>query len=289
MFTFSRGALLLSLCALLPTQLLAKDIITNTPVTYMMAAQLMQGTPVTTTYLAPKRYGIERLPNWYGGKGEQKVLQAGKDATVAITLKALWAEDPLFIHARQGNIKLIEIDAAQSISPRARGVATVKMNNGSNSLYAWLNPNNLNTMLSIVSTDLKRVWPQHTQQINSNLQGLLMDTRKLINEQQQRLFNKEIDTVLLMSDQLEDFASANQLFVLERFSKPALEWDEKDKLALKALVAASPEVWILSSKKVSPQLKALLPNFNQFLVVDSIDRWGKTGIDPQNPLQRWLF
>jgi len=289
MLILSRIVLLLSLGALLPTPLLAKDILTNTPATYMIATQLMQGTPITATYLAPKRYGIERLANWYNGKGEQTVLQAGKEATVAITFKALWAADPLFIHARQGNIKLIEIDAAQAISPRARGVATVKMRDGSNSLYAWLNPNNLNTMLSIVSRDLQRIWPQYAQQINTNLQSLLMETRALINQQQQRLFNSEIDTVLLLSDQLEDFASANQLFVVERFSKPELEWNEQDKLALQALVTDSPEVWILSSKKISPQLKALLPHFNQFLVVDSIDRWGKMGIDPKNPLQRWLF
>jgi len=279
----------LSLCTLLPTQLLAKDILTTTPVTYMMATQLMQGTAVTTSYLAPKRYGIERLNNWYSGKGEEQVLKAGKEATVAITMKALWAEDPLFIHARQGNIKLIEIDAAQAISPRAKGVATVQLSDGSNSLYAWLNPNNLSTMLSIVSGDLQRVWPQHAQQIDHNLQRLLIETRQLINQQQQSLFDKEIDSVVLLSDQLEDFASANQLFVQQRLTKAELEWSETDKLALQTLIKESPYLWIVTTKKVSAQLTELLPGFNNFLVVDSLDRWGRAGINAEQPLQRWLF
>lgn len=289
MLKMSRYALLLSFIALLPSQLLAKDILTTTPVTYMLATQLMQGTPITTTYVAPKRYGIERLSNWYAGKGAVKAIQAGEKATVAITLKALWAEDPLFIAARQGNIKLIEIDASQSITPRANGIASVQLEDGSSSLYAWLNPNNLSTMLSIVSDDLKRVWPAHKQQIDTNLQGLLMASRKLINQQQQTLFDKEIDSVVLLSDQLEDFASANQLFVVQRLTKAEMEWTEQDKVALQTLIQESPHLWLVTSKKVSQQLTELLPDFSNFLVVDSIDRWGRAGINPEQPLQRWLF
>ena len=282
-------SLLASFIALLPSQLLAKDILTTTPVTYMLATQLMQGTPITTTYVAPKRYGIERLSNWYAGKGANKAIQAGEKATVAITLKALWAQDPLFIAARQGNIKLIEIDASQSITPRANGIASVQLSDGNSSLYAWLNPNNLSTMLSIVSDDLKRVWPEHNKQIDSNLQGLLMASRKLINEQQQTLFDKEIDSVVLLSDQLEDFASANQLFVVQRLTKAEMEWTEQDKVALQTLLQESPHLWLVTTKKVSKQLTALLPGFSNFLLVDSIDRWGRTGINAEQPLQRWLF
>lgn len=277
------------LLALLPTQLMAKDILTTTPVTYMLATQLMKGSPITTTYLAPKRYGLERLNNWYATKGEAKALEAGKTATVAITLKALWPQDPLFVYARQGNINLIEIDASQSISPRARGIASVQLSDGSSSIYAWLNPNNIGTMLSIVSEDLKRIWPEYSGLIEKNQQALLVQVRLLINQQQQILFDKEIDSVVLLSDQLEDFASANQLFVVQRLFKAELEWTDQDKSALKALLQESPHLWLLTTKKVSQQLKQLLPDFSNILVVDSIDRWGGSGIKLEQPLQRWLF
>lgn len=277
------------LLALLPTQLMAKDILTTTPITYMLATQLMKGSPITTTYLAPKRYGLERLNNWYASKGETKALEAGKTATVAITLKSLWPQDPLFIYARQGNINLIEIDASQSISPRARGIASVQLEDGRRSVYAWLNPNNIGTMLSIVSEDLKRIWPEHTSLIEKNQQQLLVNTRLLINQQQQILFDKEIDSVVLLSDQLEDFASANQLFVVQRLIKAELEWTEQDKSDLKALLKESPYLWLLTTKKISLQLNQLLPNFANILVIDSIDRWGRAGIKLEQPLQRWLF
>ncbi|TEW54585.1 ABC transporter substrate-binding protein [Psychromonas sp. RZ22] len=281
--------LLLCIVALLPTQLWAKDILTTAPVTYMIATQLMKGSPITTSYLAPKRYGIERLNNWYMSKGTEKALHAGKEATVAITLKALWPQDPLFIYARQGNIKLIEIDASQSLAPLAKGVATVTLNNGKSSIYAWLNPNNLGTMLSIVSDDLQKIWPEYATLIEKNQQRLLVDIRLLINQQQQVLFDKEIDSVVLLSEQLEDFSSANQLFVVKRLFKAELEWTEQDKLVLKTLLKESPHLWLLTSRKVSKNLRELLPDFKNILVVDSIDRWGSIGINNQHPLQRWLF
>lgn len=274
---------------LLPMQSLAKDILTTTPVTYLLATQLMKGSPVTTTYLAPKRYGLDRLNNWYANQGEAKAFAAGKTATVAITLNALWPQDPLFSYARQGNIKLIEIDASQSISPRARGIATVSLGEGNNSIYAWLNPNNLSTMLSIVSEDLKRIWPKQADLIEKNQQQLLIDIRHLVSQQQAILFEKEIDSVVLLSDQLEDFSSANQLFVVKRLFKAELEWSEQDKSDLKALLKESPELWLLTTKKVSKNLKALLPDFTHILVVDSIDRWGSKGIKQDAPFQRWLF
>ncbi len=286
---FSYSVIFSVLLALLPTQLMAKDILTTTPVTYMLATQLMKGSPITTTYLAPKRYGLERLNNWYATKGEAKALEAGKTATVAITLKALWPQDPLFVYARQGNINLIEIDASQSISPRAKGIASVQLSDGNRSIYAWLNPNNIGTMLSIVSEDLKRLWPEYSGLIDKNQQALLVQVRLLINQQQQILFDKEIDSVVLLSDQLEDFASANQLFVVQRLFKAELEWTEQDKSALKALLQESPHLWLLTTKKVSEQLKELLPDFANILVIDSIDRWGGSGIKLEQPLQRWLF
>ncbi|MDN2663314.1 metal ABC transporter solute-binding protein, Zn/Mn family [Psychromonas sp. 14N.309.X.WAT.B.A12] len=285
----SLSSLILFASLLLPSHAEAKDILTTTPVTYMLATQLMKGTPITTTYLAPKRYGIERLGHWFATKGEGKVMAEAQQASVVITLRSLWPQDPLFAYARQGNIKIIEVDASQSISPRAKGVATVQLASGNTSLYAWLNPNNLSTMSSIVSDDLKRIWPEQQQIIEKNQQQLLIDIRQLINQQQTTLFDKEIDSVVLLSEQLEDFASANQLFVVDRLFKEELNWTEQDKAQLKALIDESPGVWILTTRKVSARLKQLLPEFERILHVNSIDRWGSKGISLEQPLQSWLF
>ena len=272
--------------ALLSPNLLAADILTATPVTYMLATELTKGTDITTQYLPPKRYSLSRLPNWFSSKGAKFTAQAAAKAKVSITLSAVWPQEPLFVHAREGNIHMIEIDASQAISPRAQGVAALRLEDGSISPYTWLNPTNLTRMAAIVSQDLQQVWPQQAAIIARNQQTLMMSVRQLINQQQAMLLGNGIDTVVLLSRELEDFASGNQLFVLERFNKPALEWTAADKQRFAALLADEPDVWVLTAKRVSNELKALMPESTRILTIDSIDRWGR-GINKHKPLQRW--
>ncbi|MGR5380727.1 metal ABC transporter solute-binding protein, Zn/Mn family [Vibrio harveyi] len=263
-----------------------KDIITSTPVTYMLSEQLMQGTGIETSYLPPKRYGVERLVNWFASKGQQQAIKAGQEATVAITLGAIWHQDPTFVYARQGNIRLIEIDASQAISPRATGVAALTLDNGDTSKYAWMNPTNLIRMAAIVGEDLQKVYPQYQAQIEKNQQALMLEVRELINQQQDVIFTKEIDSVVLLGESLEDFASGNQLFVVDRQFKPELEWSEAEKLSLKAQFEEDKTLWLITDKRPSKQLQSIISP-DRILQIDVIDRWGSKGIKTEKPLARW--
>ncbi|HDZ3732423.1 TPA: ABC transporter substrate-binding protein [Vibrio harveyi] len=263
-----------------------KDIITSTPVTYMLSEQLMQGTGIETSYLPPKRYGVERLVNWFASKGQQQAIKAGQEATVAITLGAIWHQDPTFVYARQGNIRLIEIDASQAISPRAPGVAALTLDNGDTSKYAWMNPTNLIRMAAIVGEDLQKVYPQYQAQIEKNQQALMLEVRELINQQQDVIFAKEIDSVVLLGESLEDFASGNQLFVVDRQFKPELEWSEAEKLSLKAQFEEDKTLWLITDKRPSKQLQSIISP-DRILQIDVIDRWGSKGIKTEKPLARW--
>lgn len=265
----------------------ADDILTATPVTYMLASELTHETGITTTFLPPKRYGIERLPNWFASQGDTVTKDASKKAQAVVTLGAIWPQDPLYVYARQGNIKVVEIDASQAISPRAQGVAALRLDDGSTSLYLWLNPTNLSRMAAIVSEDLQRLWPEKAQQIEKNQQQLMRDVRNLINSQQQVLMEAGVDSVVLLSSELEDFASGNQLFVVDRLTTPELEWTVEDKQKLTVLLTEDETLWLLSTKKLTPSQQALLPENVQVLVVDSVDRWGRTGINHNAPLKRW--
>lgn len=263
-----------------------KDIITSTPVTYMLSEQLMQGTGIETSYLPPKRYGVERLVHWFASKGQQQAIKAGQEATVAITLGAIWHQDPTFVYARQGNIRLIEIDASQAISPRAPGVAALTLDNGDTSKYAWMNPTNLIRMAAIVGEDLQKVYPQYQAQIEKNQQALMLEVRELINQQQDVIFAKEIDSVVLLGESLEDFASGNQLFVVDRQFKPELEWSEAEKLSLKAQFEEDKTLWLITDKRPSKQLQSIISP-DRILQIDVIDRWGSKGIKTEKPLARW--
>lgn len=278
----------LPLSLFVPTSASAEDILTAAPVTYLLASELTAGTGLTTAYIPPKRYGLSRLPNWFADKGADLTAKAGVAATAVITLGALWPQDTLFVFARQGNINLIEIDASQALSPRAPAIATLRLEDGSQSLMAWLNPNNLSVMTAIVSQDLQRVWPQKSELIAANERKLMQHIRRLINSQQTFLLTQGIDSVFLLSDQLEDFAAGNQLLVMGHLTTPAAMWRAEDKQKLQQLVADNPHVWLLTSKNMQKTIQQILPDFKQLLQIDSLDRWGK-GFKKDQPFQRWML
>ncbi|PSW16779.1 ABC transporter substrate-binding protein [Photobacterium rosenbergii] len=279
----------LGVCSVMLTATIveAKDILTATPVTYMVSSELTKRTGLSTQYLPPKRYGMMRLPNWFTSKGAESTAQLAAEATAVVTIGAVWPQDPLYVHARKGNIRIIEIDASQSISPRAQGVAALRLDNGMISPFTWLNPSNLTRMVAIVSQDLQQLWPEHATKIAENQQQLMVAIRALTNRQQTSLFEAEVDSVILMSQELEDFAAGNQLFVVGRYTKPELDWSQQDKQDLFATLKAEPNVWILTTRKLSKSLQEQLPNPNRVMIIDPIDRWGKNGIDSSDPLSRW--
>lgn len=267
-------------------KVIAADVLTATPVTYMLSSELLKETSLTTKYLPPNRYGIERLPNWFANKGAKTVQDSAKTAQAVVTIGAVWADDPLYVNARYSNIQIIEVDASQAITPRAQGVAALRLSDGTTSKYAWLNPTNLIRMVAIVSDDFQRIWPDKSEQIQKNQEQFMLSVRQLINQQQKVILENDIDSVILLSEQLEDFASGNQLFVVDRLTKPALEWTEDDKAQLKDLIEEDDSVWIITTQKPNKQMQALLP-MDRVLVVDAVDRWGRAGINNKAPLQRW--
>ena len=280
---------LLGVCSVMLTANIveAKDILTATPVTYMVSSELTKGTGLSTQYLPPKRYGMMRLPNWFTSKGAESTAELATEATAVVTIGAVWPQDPLYVHARKGNIRIVEIDASQSISPRAQGVAALRLDNGMISPFTWLNPSNLTRMVAIVSQDLQQLWPEHATKIAENQQQLMVAIRALTNRQQASLFEAEVDSVILMSQELEDFAAGNQLFVVGRYTKPELDWSQQDKQELIEALKTEPNVWILTTRKLSKPLLKQLPNPDRVMIIDPIDRWGSKGIDSSDPLSRW--
>ena len=276
----------LFISTLFPSLSFAKDIVTSIPTTYILSEQLMRETGIETLYLPPKRYGIERLVNWFAGQGRELAKQAGEKATVAITLGAVWPQDPTFIYTRQGNIRMIEIDASQAISPRAQGVAVLKSDEQALSKYVWMNPTNLIRMASIIGEDLKKIYPEYAIKIEHNHQTLLKEIRQLINQQQGVLLDKNIEDVVLLSAALEDFASGHQLFVAARQFNSELEWTEADKQALKRRFEENESLWLLTDKRPSMSLLALIPK-ERIIEIDTLVRFGNYRMNEKKPLHRW--
>ncbi|MCE2593212.1 ABC transporter substrate-binding protein [Motilimonas cestriensis] len=263
------------------------DIVTTTPVTLMLSQALTVNTPLQTNYVAPARYGLSRLPNWFKQHSE-KMAPIAKQAKVVVTLGSVWAQDPLYLALREYNIQIIEVDAAQALRPNARGVVYQRTEQGV-SPYVWLNSANLVTMAKIVSHDFQQIWPKLAPVIAQNEADLLIKIKALRLSQQAYVAQHQLDAVVLLSPELEDLAAGLQLYVLHRQFKPALSWSEADKKAL-AKILSEPYVRVLSTQALSnkhPLNELVTPE--QWWQVDAIDRLGRQGIDEIAPLKRWQF
>ena len=275
------------LCLLKPFISHSADIMTTTPVTLMISQALTQNTGLTTQYLAPPRYGMLRLPNWFSGQ-QAALLKPATSATVAVTLGAVWPSDPLYLALRQHNIRIIEVDATQALLPDGKGVVFQRIEQGV-SPYVWLNSANLLTMTNIVSRDFQRIWPRQAKVIAQNEVQLLKQIQTLRLAQQRYVQQHQLDAVVLLSPELEDLAAGLQLYVLARVYRPALEWTDADK-ALLQQVLADPSIKVMSTQALSAQHPASeWLTTKQWWQVDAVDRLGRQGINPNQPLARWQF
>ncbi|GAL17476.1 ABC-type metal ion transport system periplasmic component/surface adhesin [Vibrio maritimus] len=143
-------------------------------------------------------------------------------------------------------------------------------------------------MASIVAKDFKKLWPEHSQIIDKNLQALRVTFLEVVRDQQTFVLDNDIDTVVLLSPTLEDFASGNQLFVDETIYEPELEWSDEQKRSIQEKFTDDDSLWLLTDKKPSTTLTSMVPKA-RILVVDPLTRWGSQGIDSDFPFERWTI
>ncbi|MBE3652016.1 metal ABC transporter solute-binding protein, Zn/Mn family [Vibrio navarrensis] len=260
-----------------------ESVLTSLPVNYWLASDLLKHTEVEVRYLPSPRFSMSRHQAWFEAE-QEAVAQAAKEAKAVVTIRSVWPQDPIFPQVRQHNIGVIQIDSAQSLLPRAQSVALVQYKQQV-SPYVWLNPANLVTMLGILSDDLQRVFPKWQTQIRHNQREVALAVQQLILTNQQRLMAQDIESVLLLDEALIDFAAGYSLHVQGVQTKSELEWDAQDVAQIRAWIALNPNLWIATTRPVSPKLRELLPEFSHYLQVDTVSRLGssKSGVT----IERW--
>ncbi|MDC5855557.1 metal ABC transporter solute-binding protein, Zn/Mn family [Vibrio europaeus] len=266
---------------------ISADILTATPATHILTSSLVEETSLDVKYLLPARYGVQRLESWLSSKGKDSLYQEAQKATAMVTLKSIWPQDTSFNHARHANIRLIQIDASQSLSHHGGSVAALTNSQGEVSIYSWMNPNNLSRMSKIIADDLVAIWPEHAEQIQANLQTNLIKLRQLTQSQSQILFDKQVESAILLSESLEDFAAGYQLFVEDRLYQPEIDWTSDTYRELKRKLAQDPSLFIITDRKISRELSEQIAA-SRILQVDSLERMGRLTFDNKSPFQRWV-
>lgn len=217
-------------------------VITATQTTYSLTFALLKNTGVETVNIPEDGRHLNGLKKYMERrKGRFQSLFHSSDAVVAFN--SVIDSDPLYRFARQANIHLIYIDAAQPWSFDASGVTLVEQpitdvswaiggdednHPPAQSNYFWLSISNAVRMVDLVGNDLARAFPVFSDTITKNMYELKAELQAL---------NREFQSKLLVAQDTSIFALANEfvyltndlgLFVDGYFLKQDINWTTQD-------------------------------------------------------------
>jgi ABC-type Zn uptake system ZnuABC Zn-binding protein ZnuA len=236
------------------------QVLVGHPVAHGLAAQLIEGSGLTLVRAAPANLPPARQLAYFEGRGAKALAQAAAQADAVITLRSLWAQDPLFPLARRANVRIVEIDAARPIDGALPGIA---LQPGADlGSYPWLHPVNLGRMADIVAADLERLAPQDAPVVARNLAALKQQLVALSGRTESALLAAPNLTVVSLSPRLDYLASA---FNLERVP------GSTDPQALAALIRAQGVAAVLHHEELSPQLAQAVTGAGAAVVVLATD------------------
>jgi ABC-type Zn uptake system ZnuABC Zn-binding protein ZnuA len=239
--------LLVLLFSTLPSPSLAIDaadglkVITGTQATYSIALALLDETTVETVNVPEDGRRFNSLKDYIERRTDRfEPLFKSADAVVAVT-NALPA-DPLYRFAREANINLIYIDAAQPWSFSSPGVALIEQpatnvawavdeiahETVSDAPYFWLSLSNAVRMSDIVGVDLARTFPEFSIVILANRDALKVEFLALYREFQSKLLDVADISVFALANEFVYLTNDMGLYVDGYFLKQDIDWTEED-------------------------------------------------------------
>ena len=214
-------------------------VLTSLPVTYSLTSALLKDTGIQVQNLPERGRRLSGLPNYFNSRAD-RLADTFAAATAVVTIGKLWPGDPLYMAARQSNIRIVEIDATKPWSNTLEGV-TVAMEPHSTaawseqnataqtpSVWYWLSLTNAVRSADIVAGDLVRLFPGVEQQIIANqleLRGSLLDMQR---RYELALASVPDITVYSLAPELVYFTSELGLFVDGTFFKQDIDWTDED-------------------------------------------------------------
>lgn len=244
-------ALLLSL----PGLALAKDVtvLVSQPITFGLASDLLEGTPVRIERAAPANLPASRQVSYFAGRGAGALHKVAADADAAIALRSLWSEDPLYPMARRSNIRIVEIDAAQPVDGALPGIATQAESAGENDLasYPWLAINNMGRMADVMAADLVRLAPDAKGKVEQNLATLKQRLLKLNARSEAELAKADNLSVYSLSNRLDYLISGLNLDLVSSDSRDDRDWDTESLNALTTALKEDDVALVLHHRKPS--------------------------------------
>lgn len=219
-------------------------VLTSLPVTYSITAALAAGTHVTVRNVPENGRRMNAQPNYFSQQAP-KLAEQFASADAVVTIGKLWRQDPLFVAARSGNIRIVEIDATKPYSETLEGVSVAlepvtdapwsdaadEPGERTPSVYYWLSPSNGARSAEIIAADLMRLAPADAPKIAANLAAYRRQLLDLKREYEQKLAALPDVTVYALGPGLVYLTADLGLFVDGYFLKQDINWTESDAAA----------------------------------------------------------
>lgn len=237
------------LAATITTPAMAEDVLVVTALqpTYSIAARLAEGTDITVANVPEVPVSMAGLARVFARpEARTEDLLARADAVIGIG--AVWPEDPLYLEARERNIRVVEIDASSALSVHHASVSVVANPSGAGpweapepasgiSPYIWLSPANGIRMAEIVAEDLTRLSPEDADRIAANLGRFGTELREIKAEYEQKFLALEDDALFALTDRFAYLTNEFGLFVDGYFIEQDVHWTEADLAGLGSVLS----------------------------------------------------
>lgn len=257
----------LVLAVLFPFGARAQVLLAGHPVTAGLALALAKDTPLTVETVVPAAIPMARQYAFLTGRGEAKLTEAARRADAVLTLRSVWAEDPLYPLARRASIRLVEIDAARPVDGALAGVA---LRDGAG--YPWLGIANAGRMADIVAADLRRLYPTHKGAIDTNLAGLKRNLLVLSSTAARDFAALDDVSVAVLSDRFLLLAADLGLDVRRSWMLDDRDWTPDRLAALSAFLKVEAIPLVLHHRQPAPEIvQAVTDGGARLVVVDSLE------------------
>jgi ABC-type Zn uptake system ZnuABC Zn-binding protein ZnuA len=276
--SIARAILLFILTAFAATQAFAQDTATKPLVLVAMAPiyeltqPLLADTNIELQLLPDSPRSMEAQRTVFTRQAERYAEQFSK-ADAVISIGKIWPGDPVYITARDYNIRVVNIDASKPWSHELDGVSVANspVANGV-SPYFWLSPSNIIRILEIVGYDLQKLYPDAAGTIKANLEQEKASYVQLKNDFEQRFINVADPFVYALTDEFVYLTSDIGLFVEDYFIKQDIDWTTEDYNNLTTALSGSGVKVVIHKWEPTAEIqKAITDAGATLLVLDTLE------------------
>jgi len=221
-------------------------VLTALQATWSITRALTKDTPIQVANV-PEDGREFAILKTYIERRKDRLADLFSAATAVVTVTNALPADPLYRYAREANIRVVDIDAAQPFTYDTPGVALVDTPSsdvdwaqpsadeaGGTAPYFWLSLSNTMRMADIVAADLAALYPNFADTIATNVDGFKREILAIRGDFQNRLISAADDTVFALTGDFVYLTNDMGLFVDGYFIRQDLRWTESDLAALTA-------------------------------------------------------